>query len=47
MMHAFTSYWIGFGDGARGQHGEDCIHGLGSREAYLDFFLNLRVFIKE
>ena len=31
-----TSYLIGFGDGARGQHREDCIHGPGSKEAYLD-----------
>jgi len=31
-----TGYWVGFSDGARGQHGEDCIHGPGSREAHLD-----------
>ena len=25
-----TSDWIGFGDGARSEHGEDGIHGAGS-----------------
>ena len=29
-----TSHWIGFGDGAWGQHGEDGIHGPGSGGAH-------------